>query len=144
MIVRHQAGLGVAPLIIAGAAAGGAVAYQGVKSSYESGWFNDFLQLVGLKATPTITMSTPAAAPPPAPKTAAKMNTWTPEDSAEAMAQKQQQFDRDTAAIQANAGGPSTAGTATPLLDTSGQLSPWLIAACAVGGASILLLVSRR
>lgn len=137
--------LGIAPLIlVAGGAAGTGAFYltgEALQESYDRGRINSLLQWMGIKNTPSIPQSpSPAFGPPPAPQTAGKMETWTPDDLWEVTVQRSQQYAKDMDFVR-------TAGAKQPLVSplpgdrTADNSRFWLLAG--LGVVAVVLLVRR-
>lgn len=143
---RRDQGLGVVPLVVAGAAAGGAAAMWAWDqvSPWASYWAGVLGQSTGAVADPKMR---PAPAPqfqaPPAPQTPGKMTTWNPGDVLEAQAQRAVQFKVDTeylrevmtdARTSRTSGNPAAAGGAV-------GWGTWAVIAAA--GLGVLILTRR-
>lgn len=141
--------LGVAPLLIyggvaAGSAAAGAGATLGIQTWWERfGQYrtSSILELLHLKDPPSIpTSPSPAATPPAAPQTAAKLATWSPDDLWEVTVQRSQQYAQDMDFMR-------TAGANQPLVSplpgdrTADSSRFWLLAG--IGVVAVVLLVRR-
>lgn len=106
---RHLAGkgqvqfgpvsMGAVPLIVAGAAVGGAGAVKGAEYVYAAAkpWYHAAAQWVGWEAVPEVPVNQgmPGNRAPVAPQTEAAMRTWTPEQMNEALEQRNRQYGID-------------------------------------------------
>ncbi len=140
--------LGIAPLVLVAGGATAAAAGSGATIAAQNWWerFGQFrtdsiMQYLGLKKPPSIPQSpSPAFAPPPAPQTASKLTTWSPDDLWEATVQRSQQYAKDMTYMR-------SAGTSAPLIqplpgDRSGDNTKlWLVLGA---GAFALVLLIRR
>lgn len=135
--------LGIAPILIyaagAAAAAGGAAVGDSLHDSYQSGYINNLLQYWGIRDTPAIPKA-PNTMVPPAPLTAKKVKTWTPDDLAEATAQRGAQYKLDTNWIRAlNSGG--SGNNDSP--DKPKEEMTWIWVALAASAVGVILLLRR-
>lgn len=133
--------LGIAPLILVGGAAAATAAGAGTQYAWSewgapalNSWWTNFSQaFLGADAPSLNTQAHPNFQAPAAPQTPGKMTTWTPDDLAEATAQRRIQFD-----VQQRASSNSTPASPGP------GIPSWVwIAAAAVGGIVVLRSVAR-
>ena len=92
-------GLGVVPLVIYGAAAGGAGALAGGQYAVAAAtpWYTAFAQWIGLEPVPELPVNPgmPSNRAPIAPQTAEAMKAWIPEAMNEALNQRDRQYGID-------------------------------------------------
>lgn len=107
-------------------------------------YFQALMQTIGLQDTPSLPKpSSPVAQPPSAPITPAKMTTWSPDDLAEAAAQRGAQYSIDTSFFRANStGGDASGWPSIPSLPSDNDKT-FLWIALAAGAAGLVLLVRR-
>lgn len=140
---RRDQGLGVIPLVVAGAAAGGAAAVWAWNqvSPWASYWTGVLGQTTGAVADPKMRPApAPQFQPPPAPQTPGKMTTWNPGDVLEAQAQRAVQWGVDTDYLREVMTEARSTGGAAAVSETSSWGS-W--AAIAAAGVGVILLARR-
>lgn len=122
---------------------------SGVSGLWDSGYYVDpILQYLGLKDAPTIsTPPSPAYAPPIAPQTGPAMIAWTPDQQAEAYAQRGVQYTDDTnyfgSLLQGGSGVNASGSNAIPpIAPKSNNTVAWVLG----GVAAVLFLttISKR
>lgn len=119
----------------------------GIYTSAQSGYIDNLLQVIGVKAPPSLPKpSSPVAQPPKAPITAAKMTTWSTNDLAEVEAQRGAQYALDTQFFVANSSGGNK-GASWPTIPPPGddpETDKTLIWVALGAGALGLILLARR
>lgn len=116
--------------------------------TFQTGWINPFLQVIGLEDTPSLPKSSsPVSQGPAAPLTAEKMTSWSTADLAETEAQKGRQYQMDTVWFNANSTGnasqaSSKSGSGIPPLDVDDN-TKFLLIAIAAAAVGVILLVRR-
>jgi hypothetical protein len=140
-------GLGVVPLVVYGAAAGGAGALAGGQYAVEAAkpWYTAFAQWIGLEDTPELPVNPGMASnrAPIAPQTREAMTTWTPEQMNEALAQRDRQYGIDLDYLKTMVGSQRPGIDAVALAgDGNGGVPTWVYLAGA--GALIAFFALRK
>jgi len=108
--------------------------WQDVQLAFVSPWQMITGQVPALPAT-----TAPAMRPAPAPQTAAKMITWTPDDWLESLAQRQQQYDADIATFRAAAAATVASNATVPDPTASNHTMLWVLGTAAALSTAVLI-----